>query len=239
MGYNVSGIIINNNFQRKVDVVSKKLNLNLRFEKEVVFETASENWKKDGIYDFYFTEVGTLIFTSSPLMVLETVTKDINLLVFGISESAMAFVVHYYENGQLLRSIVSHEGSILRDKGEKLEVEKEARDVMKTIMLLSKKLLGQELLEIAYSETASRYIKNENEKIITENPIEPVKEEKIVSSEILDDHEEGENQEVNKFENSSLSKTESEFISRVLEIERIERGKKIIINQKKWWQFWK
>lgn len=64
MGYNISGIVINKNLREEIEELSKILNLNLEFVKEIDFETASENWKDEGIIDLYFGEDGTLIFAN-------------------------------------------------------------------------------------------------------------------------------------------------------------------------------
>lgn len=56
MSYNISGVVINKNLKGCDIELSKLLQLDLEFICEIDFETASENWKKEGIIDVYFSD---------------------------------------------------------------------------------------------------------------------------------------------------------------------------------------
>ena len=66
MGFNLSGLAINQNYKDSFDQLQKGLGWTLKKESDINFETASSNWKEDGICDVYFSENGTLLFISGP-----------------------------------------------------------------------------------------------------------------------------------------------------------------------------
>ena len=64
MGFNVSGLVMDRNYEDNFTELQNGLGWKLEKESEIDFETASENWKELDICDVYFSEKGTLIFLS-------------------------------------------------------------------------------------------------------------------------------------------------------------------------------
>ena len=64
MGYNISGLVIDKNYENDIEQIENILGEKLVFDKKVDFESGSENWKDDNYCDIYFSEKGTLIFIS-------------------------------------------------------------------------------------------------------------------------------------------------------------------------------
>lgn len=62
MGFNISGLAINKNYEKDFDKLQEELGWNLKKESEISFESASSNWTEEGICNVYFTEKGTLMF---------------------------------------------------------------------------------------------------------------------------------------------------------------------------------
>mgnify|MGYP006333186415 CR=1 FL=1 len=56
MGFNISGLVIDKNYENKILELQQILDYELTFDKEVNFEEASENWKSDKYCDIYFSE---------------------------------------------------------------------------------------------------------------------------------------------------------------------------------------
>jgi acyl-[acyl carrier protein]--UDP-N-acetylglucosamine O-acyltransferase len=55
MGLNISGLVIDKNYENNISELESILGQKLVFEKEVSFEEALENWKEDTYCDIYFT----------------------------------------------------------------------------------------------------------------------------------------------------------------------------------------
>ena len=85
MGFNISGLAINKNYENDFDSLQKELGWNLKKETEIDFETASSNWKDDGICDVYFSENGTLLFNSMEMCTESFPLKNDNSLTFALS----------------------------------------------------------------------------------------------------------------------------------------------------------
>ncbi|WFO14740.1 hypothetical protein M601_012375 [Cellulophaga baltica 4] len=98
MGFNLSGIAINKNFEADFDYLQEKLGWNLEKQSEIDFETASSNWKDEGICDVYFSEQGTLLFISMDRCTESFSIENQNVLTFALSETSMAFNIIYTEN---------------------------------------------------------------------------------------------------------------------------------------------
>lgn len=106
MGFNISGLAINKNYENEFDSLQKELGLNLKKESEIDFETASSNWKDEGICDVYFSEKGTLLFLNMDMCIDSFPLMNDNSLTFALSETSMAFSISYCENGIEKRSIM-------------------------------------------------------------------------------------------------------------------------------------
>jgi hypothetical protein len=158
MGFNISGLAINKNYENDFDSLQKELGWNLKKETEIDFETASSNWKEDGICDVYFSENGTLLFISMEMCTESFPLKNDNSLTFALSETSMAFYINYCENGIEKRSIIEVNDERMQDEGEKLEVENNAEDTSEIIWNQLEVVIGKRFWVIEPDEKATRYL---------------------------------------------------------------------------------
>jgi len=157
MGYNISGIAVANNLHNNLKAIEKEIGFNLDFVEEVNFETASSNWKEDGVCDIYFGKEGTLIFLSHELSVEAYTIMDLPTLTFALSEGAMTFCFQYCEKGELLRSKGEAEGKEMRLEGKPLDLEYASSDTLWLIWTLIEQTFGQGFSEIDLNAKALRY----------------------------------------------------------------------------------
>lgn len=158
MGFNISGLAINKNYENDFDSLQKELGWNLKKETEIDFETASSNWKDDGICDVYFSENGTLLFISMEMCTESFPLKNDNSLTFALSETSMAFYINYCENGIEKRLIMEVNDERMQDEGEKLGVENNAEDTSEIIWNQLEVVIGKRFWVIEPDEKATRYL---------------------------------------------------------------------------------
>jgi hypothetical protein len=168
MGFNISGLAINKNYESEFNNLQKELGWNLEKQAEINFETASSNWKDDGICDAYFSEKGTLLFISMDMCTDSWPLKNDNTLTFALSETSMAFNINYCENGIEKRSIMEVEEQRMQDTGEKLEVEEKSTDTAEIIWNQMEVVIGKSFWSIEPGEKAVRYVFVKNDKITLE-----------------------------------------------------------------------
>ena len=186
MGFNISGIVINRNLEKNNEVLSKILNLNLEFDKEIDFETASENGKDEGIIDVYFGNNGTLIFANEDLCLGDGYSfPKTNIMTFALSETSMAFNFAYTENGNIIRSKMEINGEIIDEKGNKLEIENDEEDISEIIWKLISEILGISFGSIEPNEKAFRFSIKKSSHINSEDEIQEVKNDKFDFSNLL------------------------------------------------------
>jgi len=160
MGYNISGLVIDKNYENDIEQIENILGEKLTFDKKVDFESGSENWKDDNYCDIYFSEKGTLIFIS---------------MERAASEMTMTFAVNYTDNCKIIRSFAETEDEVRHEEiGEKLDFEKTENDASELIHHLIEKTLDKKFWDIDLEEECYRYnFKSQT----SENT--PEKEEKI------------------------------------------------------------
>lgn len=180
MGYNISGIAVNKNLKTEIDSIENEIGYRLEFLAEVNFETASANWKEEGICDIYFGKYGTLIFLSHELSVESYSIMGLPTVTFAISETSMAFCFHYCENGKIKRSRAEIEGKELPHEGEKLDIESSTVETSEIIWQLIEKTIGQSFWSIDLSEKALRYRLVKKENIVRHNNSEKNAESKLI-----------------------------------------------------------
>ena len=88
MGLNISGLVINKNYSKNIAQLEPILSQKLVFENEVSLSDACESWKGDEYCDIYFSENGTLIFSSMELGGFEIIAGKQDTLSFVLSESS-------------------------------------------------------------------------------------------------------------------------------------------------------
>jgi hypothetical protein len=168
MGFNISGLAINKNYESEFNNLQKELGWNLEKQAEINFETASSNWKDDGICDAYFSEKGTLLFVSMDMCTDSWPLKNDSTLTFALSETSMAFNINYCENGIEKRSIMEVEEQRMKDTGEKLKVEEKSADTAEIIWNQMEVVIGKSFWSIDPGEKAVRYVFVKNDKITLE-----------------------------------------------------------------------
>ncbi len=168
MGFNLSGLAINKNFENEFENLQKELGWNLVKEAEIDFETASSNWKDDGICDAYFSENGTLLFISMDMCTESWPLKNYNTLTFALSETSMAFNMNYCESGVEKRSIMEIEENRIQDEGEKLEVEFSSADTSEIIWKQLAVVIEKKFWNIEPDEKAVRFRFVEKSSTLTE-----------------------------------------------------------------------
>lgn len=179
MGFNISGIVVNKNFEKNIEELSKILKLNLVFQEEVDFEIASENWKDEGIVDIYFGKNGTLLFLNEDLCLNDGYSyPNSNILTFAMSETAMAFNFGYTENGENIRSKMEVNGEVIDENGNKLEIENE-EEISEIILKMIAKILGKSFENIETTEKAYRFLIKEHSYNNLENQIQDVENDKF------------------------------------------------------------
>ena len=158
MGYNISGLVIDKNYENEIEQLEQILGEKLIFEKEVDFEKGSENWKEDNYCDIYFSEKGTLIFISMERGAFEFNIKNQKAFSFALSEMTMTFAVNYTENENMIRSFVETEGGERpQDIGDKLNFEKTENDASELIHHLIESTLSKSFWSIELEEKCKRY----------------------------------------------------------------------------------
>lgn len=167
MGFNISGIAINKNFEKDFETLQKELGWNLQKQGAINFETASSNWKEDDICDVYFTEEGTLLFISMDMCNKAWKLKNTNTLTFALSETSMAFILNYCESDLLKRSIMEVEGKRTLDSGAKLAIEENSEDTSEIIWNQLKVVLAKSFWDIKEDEKAIRYVFTKEQKQTT------------------------------------------------------------------------
>jgi len=156
MGLNISGIVINKNYNNNLSEIETILGQKLVFEKEVIFEEALENWKEDSYCDIYFSKKGTFILLSMEIGGFDFYAKDQVAFSFVLSEMTMMFCVNYTQNDELKRSIMESE-ELNEDSGEPFEFEKSEEDKSSLIYHLIENTLGESFYDIDLEAKCFRY----------------------------------------------------------------------------------
>ncbi|MGY0427308.1 MAG: hypothetical protein ACWIPI_10880 [Polaribacter sp.] len=160
MGFNISGLAINKNYENDFDKLQKELGWNLEKQSEIDFETASSNWTEEEICDVYFSEKGTLLFLNMDICAESWALKNDNTLTFALSETSMAFNINYCENGIEKRSIMEVNDERMQDEGEKLGIEDKSEDTSEIIWNQIEIVIGKRFWDIKPDEKAVRYVFN-------------------------------------------------------------------------------
>jgi hypothetical protein len=177
MGFNISGLAINKNYENDFLQLQKELGWTLEKQADINVETASSNWKDDGICDVYFSEQGTLMFISMDKCAESWPLKNANTMAFVLSEASMSFNLSYCENGVEKRSIMEVEGERMQESGEELEVEAQSEDTSEIIWNQLEVVLGKRFFDIELDEKAVRYVFVDERRSVMETPQKAVSQE--------------------------------------------------------------
>ena len=156
MGFNIAGIVINKNYDNKIEELGNSLGLNLTFQNEITYEDAVSNWKDEDICDIYFAENATILYLSMGLCGSEYKVENQNVLSFCYSETSMAFSFNYCEGQNHLRSIMEHNGDVIDESGEPLPEEGDS-DTAGLIFAKISEVLGTDFLNVDFETKAFRY----------------------------------------------------------------------------------
>lgn len=169
MGFNLSGIVINENLQNQTNRLSEILKVNLEMEKEINFEIASSNYKEEGIIDVYFGQNGTLIFAHEDLCTGEELGfEKTKILTFSTSESTMSFYLSYSVNNRTFRNVMEFENEKLTDDGEKLDFE-EDQETSELVWDFISYVLGEDYWGISESDKTYRFAIVQKDSFTIEN----------------------------------------------------------------------
>ncbi|GJM61216.1 hypothetical protein [Persicobacter diffluens] len=123
MGFNIAGVIINQNLSNQTKILQEAFCWELEELGTVSFEAACSNWKESDLCDMVFLPEASLIFLSFEEAFQTTGIRDMKSMIFGISETSMLFEMQLREGKYLMRHLTEVEGKIKDNSGFALEVE--------------------------------------------------------------------------------------------------------------------
>ncbi|MBT0609241.1 hypothetical protein [Aequorivita echinoideorum] len=156
MGLNISGLVIDKNYENKITELESVIGQKLVFEKEVTFDETLESWKEDTYCDVYFSKNGTLVLLSMEVGGFDFYANNQTAFSFVLSEMTMMFTINYTKNDELIRSIMESE-EMNEDEGEPFEFEKNEDDKSELIYHLIEKTLGESFHNIDLEAKCFRY----------------------------------------------------------------------------------
>jgi hypothetical protein len=156
MGFNISGLVIDRNYENDISELESIIGEKLVFEKEVIFEETLESWKEDSYCDIYFSKKGSLILLSMEIGGFEFFADNQTAFSFVLSEMSMTFTINYTKNNKLVRSIMVSE-DMIEDEGEPFEFETDDEDKSELIYQLIENTLGESFHEIDLEARCFRY----------------------------------------------------------------------------------
>jgi|SRR5690606_2264925 len=156
MGLNISGLVIDKNYENNLAELESVIGQKLVFEKEVTFEETLESWKEDTYCDVYFSKNGTLVLLSMEIGGFDFYADNQTAFSFVLSEMTMMFTINYTKNDELLRSIMESD-EMNEEEGEPLDFEKNEDDKSELIYHLIEKTLGESFDDIDLESKCYRY----------------------------------------------------------------------------------
>lgn len=162
MGLNISGLVIDKNYEENLTELASIIGQKLVFEREVLFEEALESWKEDSYCDVYFSNNGTFVLLSMELGGFDFYAENQTAFSFVFSEMTMMFTVNYTKSNELLRYKMESD-EINEDEGEPLDFEKDEKDTEGLIYHLLGKTLGESFDDIDLEAKCIRYTFREME----------------------------------------------------------------------------
>lgn len=233
MGFNIAGLVINQNYDKDIKKLSTDLKWGIEIIDEITFEEASSNWTPDGEFRLYFSDKSTMIFFPHDWVAEQSRSKTFDTLNYAYSATAMAFQVDLFKSGKLVRSIFEHEGDRKMSRGEPLELESNNDTADGLTFALIDELLKGKFGEIDLGEKSFRcrkvqYIETDEKEIEKQKMKEALEKSpalrSILKEEMAKRNSEKANiiKEITKHDNSNQSVEKSNLVM-----------------QKKWWQFWK
>lgn len=218
MGFYLSGVVLNKNFQNNFEELQTELGWKLKKGEEIDFETASENDKEEEFCDVYYTENGTILFVEMDMCTQPYPIVGCNTMAFAMADSSGAYNLDYCENGVVKRSIMEVDGNRVQDTGNALTVEEKSSDVSEIIWNQMETMIGKRFWDIEPEEKANRYMfdfSKEPEPII---PVQKQVEEKKSEEKVLETIQETRNEHHQPHEIPTKKASESYSREQYLEI---------------------
>ena len=161
MGYNLSGLLIKPAVTDKT-LLEQALGWKLVDETTVSFEEASLNKYDNAYVDIYHTAQGTLVLSDQAFYEREQGLKQLSkggeLLVFGLSETAMVFFFQQFAGGQLQwEDGVSMDGEGERLGNSHLNLDEDTDIVFDTFGELTVRYLGANFHQVPLETPITRY----------------------------------------------------------------------------------
>jgi hypothetical protein len=162
MGFNLIGAVLSGKFADK-RALCRQLGIgevNL-IDEQAIFESASSSYAM-GDLDVYITEIGngTFITTGIYINVTDVIPVTANggkAMRFLMGDTAGLYNFFYAENGKGKRSLEIEQGVIKDDRGNKLAVEPEGKDISAVIFDLIGEITGMGFWSIEPDHTTALY----------------------------------------------------------------------------------
>jgi len=220
MGFNIAGLVINQNYKNDITELGKDLKWGIEIIEEVNFETASSNWTPEGEFRLHFTDKATMIFFPHEWVELQTRSKTANTLNYAYSATSMAFHLDLFKSGELIRSIMEYNGEKQFEAGIPLELEEEYRSVDGLTFALIDELLGDGFGTIPLGEKSFRCKKTKyietDQNDLEKQKMKAALEKSPALQQLLRDE---------------MVKKQAPKVGNTI--------RKQTQNKKKWWEFWK
>ncbi len=220
MGFNIAGLVINQNYEKDIKKLSRDLKWGIEIIEEVDFETASANWTPEGEFRLHFTDKATMIFFPHEWVADQSRSKNVDTLNYAYSATSMAFQVDLFKSNKLVRSIMEYNGEKQMEFGEPLDLEKEHQTADGLTFALIDELLGDgfgsiDLDEKSYRCKKIKYVETDQREIDKEKMKSALKKSPGLQQLLKDE----------------MAKKQSP--------QKIDRVDKKMSGVKKWWEFWK
>jgi len=149
MGFSISGIILEDNFNNDISRVSENLEMGL----EIIgladpYEAVSRIKDPQTVF-ICFSEIATLMYCNASLYDQNIYSQTANTLNFQYFESAMIFAIRYVRDCKRLRSILSISGQIEFELGRKMKIETEFKKMDEVVINLTQQKSDLNILRIS------------------------------------------------------------------------------------------
>ncbi|PCE62540.1 hypothetical protein [Sediminicola luteus] len=157
MGYNISGLAINQNMHGRIYELATHLGFKLSAPRPIDFKSAADNNRQANECDVYFGKQGTILFLDMERYAETCALPHVNTLCFALSETQKAYHLNYCEDGKELRAVLEINGKRLQDSGKRLAKEKETDELYDIICHQIETLIGQRVQDIDPTDKAVRF----------------------------------------------------------------------------------
>ncbi|MGB1205719.1 MAG: hypothetical protein ACPG5B_08745 [Chitinophagales bacterium] len=154
MGFNISGVAINHNFDKDLKKLNADFGWHFQSITEVTFDRASKNWTPEDEVYVYFSDKATLIFLNYAKCLEPYALSGAKVLTFAYSATSMAFFMSLWDNQEHQRTIMEIERKISQQRGEKLPLEKDEPETDSLIFDMIDEIMGQTFFSIDFAEKA-------------------------------------------------------------------------------------